>query len=189
MKPIHSVVMLIAVLLVGGCSEQTTLPSADAPAAVDVHGLNAHSQDRPIAKMPSQPGGKGLSGMVDGGNQTASCAEEYSTQTLTDRAYALDGTVVAISAPPARVGNPSGYAQVTLNVNQWFKGGVGETIDLLMVPPADGPSVEERPTYALGTRLLVSGEFLRNGQPVAWGCGFLRYHSEAEAMAWSTTFK
>lgn len=158
-------------------------------APVAVHGLTDESPAQPTVKMPSQPPGQGSTGPVDIDSTTASCAEEYSPQTLADRAYAFDGTVVAITSPPARAGDPRGYAQVTFMVGQWFRGGSAESADVLMAPPTDGPSIEDRQAYAVGTRLLVSGEFLRNGQPIAWGCGFLRYHSEADAQAWSNALK
>jgi hypothetical protein len=38
---------------------------------------------------------------------------------------------------------------------------------------------ESPPSYAVGTRLLVSGE-----DQIVWACGFTRYFDEETAAAW-----
>jgi hypothetical protein len=66
-----------------------------------------------------------------------------------------------------------------------------------MTPPAiaddgtDRTDGEHGPPYAVGTRLLISGESRWGAglsDAVAWGCGFSRYHSTAEASEWRDAF-
>ncbi len=46
------------------------------------------------------------------------------------------------------------------------------------------------PSYTVGTRLLVSGEFSQEGtslqDAIIWGCGFTRYYDPTTADAWRT---
>jgi hypothetical protein len=89
-----------------------------------------------------------------------------------------------------------GYVAVTFTVHEWFHGGSGGTVTVDMWPPAEGPETTQVPDgewgspYAVGTRLLVSGEPRWGGEPlgqaVAWTCGFTRYYDEATATQWRT---
>lgn len=79
-----------------------------------------------------------------------------------------------------------GLLGVTFEVREWFAGGRGErvTVDLQPVGGLEDPG----PAYGVGSRLLVSGEARWGGAPmkapIAWGCGFTRYHDAATATAW-----
>lgn len=126
-----------------------------------------------------------------------SCALEYDRTTLSQRAFAFDGTVVDIE-PTQRPGFDS--TDVTFRVEQWFRGGSQAEVTLPMSVPTDdvghpywtGPDSEYVPTFGVGSRLLVSGEPRWGGapleDPVAWGCGFTRYHDEATAADWALAF-
>lgn len=135
----------------------------------------------------------GTGPLPEGGSGTAvgSCAYEYSLSALAERAFAFDGTVSVIDS-----GGLFGTNQVTFQVHEWFRGGNEPVVTLDMVPPVEPgkPISDSRqltsPSYTVGTRLLVSGEFpeegtaLQNG--IVWGCGFTRYYDPTTADAWRT---
>jgi len=59
--------------------------------------------------------------------------------------------------------------------------------------PTDAAHMSELSmSYAVGTRLLVSGAEHSNGDasspPAAAGCGFTRYYDDATAETWRTVF-
>jgi hypothetical protein len=122
----------------------------------------------------------------------ASCASEYSTKTLAGQAFAFDGTVTAIGAPQTNRdgGGVLPLVSASFAVHEWFRGGSGQTVTVDIAQPRsteDGP-----PSYAVGTRLLVSGQPRWGGapldDPIAWGCGFTRYYDSATAATWQTAF-
>lgn len=117
-----------------------------------------------------------------GSDGAASCAFFFEDATLLQRDRAFDGVVVGIEEG---VQGPGGipYAQVTFEVNEWFKGEGSATIDLLASGLAYGDRTSEEPTLQLGERYLVSGD-----AEFAWGCGFTRTHSDAEADNWRALF-
>ncbi|GAA3941341.1 hypothetical protein [Actinoplanes auranticolor] len=146
--------------------DRTTAPPAAHPSA-----------DRRTGALPGAPGG--------------SCALAYSPREVARRAFAFDGTVTAIGTGhidrPDSVRNQAG---VTFTVHEWFAGGSGATVAVDM-PPPDGYSVSMGygpPAYGIGTRLLVSGEYDRDGSTVAdakvWTCDFTRYYDESTADSW-----
>ena len=125
------------------------------------------------------------------GSAMASCVEQYSPTTVAGLAFAFDGTVTEIG--PGRTDRPGqgalGYAGVTFEVTEWFHGGDGSTVTVDVSAPTDVVvSGEDVPSYAPGTRLLVSGQPRWGGapldDPIAWGCGFTRYYDEATADRW-----
>jgi hypothetical protein len=114
-----------------------------------------------------------------------------------ERAFAFDGTVTEVAttdlADPE--GNSLGpIADVTFDVHEWYTGDLGRSFTIDMTPPVTtdhGSDSEWGQPYAVGTRLLVSGESRWGGGPsdaVAWGCGFSRYFSTEEASEWRTIF-
>jgi hypothetical protein len=125
-----------------------------------------------------------------------SCAESYSPAAVANRAFAFDGTVTSIG--PGTTNRPDRgalhYAAVTFSVNEWFAGGSTSdvTVDMAL-PMAFSHSPPPRSSYAVGTRLLVSGEPRWGGAPltdaIGWGCGFTRYYDPTTAQSWrdSTT--
>lgn len=117
--------------------------------------------------------------------------EQYTPAAVAGRGFAFDGTVVEIGPGTS---NKPGRGQldtvaVTFKVNEWWRGGSGSTVTIDMGPPA-APSAhaETGAAYGVGTRLLVSGEARWGGKPlddpIAWGCGFTRYHDTQTAEAW-----
>ncbi len=147
--------------------------------------------DAPDGVPQSKPPSSGPTGPV-GDSGLTSCAFEYSPRTLADRAFAFDGTAVSVGpARTERPGNGGGYVGTTFEVHEWFAGGSGTTVTIDMAPPADARSDENSeyaPGYALGDRLLVSGEHRWGGatmdDAIAWTCGFTRYYDEATADLW-----
>ncbi len=126
------------------------------------------------------------SGRPASGPTASSCVETYSTQTLTHRAFAFDGTITALGEPDDELGTVA----ADFRVAEWLRGGSAAMVRLDLAAPgvagvdAEGGASE----YAVGTRLLVSGEPRRGGRPltdaVAWSCGFTRTHDVATAEAW-----
>jgi hypothetical protein len=138
---------------------------------------------------PSPPVAAAQGPLPDGG--AASCVEEYSPAAVTGRAFAFDGTVTDIG--PARGDAGLDLAAVSFTVHEWFAGGSGAAFTVDMTPPQAGGGTEDSPpAYAVGTRLLVSGED-RWGEAslddaIAWGCGFSRYYDQTTANRWRTAF-
>jgi hypothetical protein len=120
------------------------------------------------------------------------CVQSYSPEAVAGRAFAFDGTVTAIGpAATNRPGAELSLAAVTFRVHEWFRGGAGETVtvDMDAPRPAGGVSEPAVPAYAVGTRLLVSGEPRWGGAPLdaalAWGCDFTRYYDPQTAAEWA----
>jgi hypothetical protein len=118
---------------------------------------------------------------------------EYSPDLVDQRDFALDGTVTGIGEQhfPRLPGGTEadGYFSITFQVHDWYRGGSGETVVVHMGSPyeltaPDGGGAE---TYAVGTRLLVSGMVsdIEGRGPIAEGCGFTRYYDEATAAEWA----
>ena len=145
--------------------------------------------DQVVAPSVSQPPSSGPQGPLPGGGMT-SCVEQYSLAAVTGRAFAFDGTVASIaSAPNAQPSMGADSVPVTFKVNEWYAGGSGTTVTVDLTPPGVVAATEDAPpTYAVGSRLLVSGEPRFGGAPlqdaIAWGCGFTRYYDEATAAEW-----
>jgi hypothetical protein len=117
----------------------------------------------------------------------ASCAEEYN---LGRRSFAFDGTVTAMVAVDRGVRPAS---RVTFVVHHWYRGARGPMATVILTP--SGALTEDGQTpplaYAVGTRLLVSGEFW--GPPpvlLAWAaCGpYTRPYAPAAAAEWASAF-
>lgn len=142
------------------------------------------------------PGPTGVGALPDGG--AASCVEDYSAPAVAGRAFAFDGTVVEVGPPHTnRAGGGPALAAVTFSVHQWFSGGSSDAVTVDMTAPNEGTGNaapdEAGPAYAVGTRLLVSGEPRWGGAPlddaIAWGCGFTRYYDEVTAASWADAAK
>ncbi|MDP2773019.1 MAG: hypothetical protein Q8O61_05635 [Nocardioides sp.] len=144
------------------------------------------SAESSIAASPPASGPAGP--LPDSG--LASCAFEYSSKTLAERAFAFDGTVVSVGPGQTyRPGELRGLVGTTFEVHEWYAGGSGTTVTVDMPPPGSRPTMSDGPpTYEIGSRLLLSGEH-RWGKAtmddaLAWGCGFTRYYDEATADTW-----
>jgi hypothetical protein len=127
-------------------------------------------------------------------SRNADCAFTGSPAEVAARPMSFDGTVTAVGAPITDQPTPEdGYLPVTFAVNEWFRGGAGTSVTVAMRPPLAPGEVagEPRPSYGVGTRLLVSGE---QGAPalggmLANGCGFTRYYDQQTATAWRNAAK
>lgn len=106
--------------------------------------------------------------------------------------FAFDGTISAVVPQAVTSGHvvPS-HATVTFTVNEWFRGGSGHTATVTMSSPVERRDSEDSdewgPSYAVGTRLLVSGTALSGSwgnTPLAGVCGLTRYHDQQTAAAW-----
>lgn len=118
----------------------------------------------------------------------ASCVSRYSPETVRERAFAFDGTAKAVEMRvdanlPVEEGQAPNVAWTTFNVNQWFKGGESQEVEIWVDPHAPGGVWPVEP----GDRLLIAGEY-RWGQPpedpLAWGCGFTQRHTPEAAAQW-----
>ena len=128
---------------------------------------------------------------------SASCIEVWTAvRPIADQAvFAFDGIVLAIESPG--LSNRPGFGwldlvSVTLRVGEWFAGGAGPEAKVDMDPPMapQGGRSGGDLSYAVGSRLLVSGRPRWGGapleQPIAWGCGFTRYYDRETAVSWRT---
>lgn len=133
-----------------------------------------------------------LIGPLPDGTAT-SCVEEYSPEAVADRAFAFDGVVVDVGSATSNRGGDSNLdlAGVTFEVGEWFSGGRGSTVTIDMPAPTEGSHglSEGGPSYAIGSRLLVSGEPRWGGtalsDAIAWSCDFTRYYDPATANSWA----
>jgi hypothetical protein len=126
---------------------------------------------------------------VDGGLAT-SCALGYSIDTLVERDFAFDGTVVEVGVRPAPTPRPPaegipGAEGVTFQVHEWFRGPGGDTITLQGrgLPIGYGSITDESATLNAGDRYLVSGSDV-----FVWTCGFTKTYSDATANDWREAF-
>lgn len=153
--------------------------------------------DRPPSAQPGPTQSSTQAGPTEGHGDlfpghSLECVERYGAQTIANRAFAFDGTVVSIGDWPAGGGQADPYVAVVLRVNHWYRGGRGDTVTVAMFPPEVVTSVGNA-AYGVGSRLLVSGEARYGGapldDPVSWACGFTRWYSEADAQAWRQAFR
>jgi hypothetical protein len=119
----------------------------------------------------------------------ALCVEVYSPETLANRSFAFDGTVVSIETrtDPKLPAGQRETPWVTFDVHDWYLGGSGGEVGVWM----DGLNVETSVGFIeaeTGTRLLVAGEPRWGGDPLddplAWTCGFTQPWSEDAAAEW-----
>ena len=166
-------------------------------------GIPGHQPQHPPTAAPSHPAGQAGPSSADvapvptgegalPGGAAEACVEAYSPEAVAGRSFAFDGTVTAIGpAASNRPGVELPLAGVTFRVNEWFRGGEGETVtvDMDAPQPANSSSEPSVPAYAVGTRLLVSGEPRWGGAPLdaalAWSCGFTRYYDSHTAAEWA----
>ncbi len=174
-----------------GSSWSSVLGQAAAPQPSPSQTLGS---DAPQAGAPARVASPSASadtrtGPVGEGSSSTRCIEQYSPTTLKKRAFAFDGTITSIG-PVATNKYDDGHldtASVTFTVNEWFIGGTAPTVVVdLMAPTSGGIPEYEPPAYAVGTRLLVSGEPRWGGAPlkdaIAWSCGgFTRYYEPSVA--------
>lgn len=123
-----------------------------------------------------------------------SCVQTYTPQTLVERSFAFDGTVVSIDVrTDSRL--PAGEDKVpwvTFDVGQWFRGGssprISVWIDSLNIETSAGDIQAES-----GARLLVAGEPRWGGDPLedplAWACGFTQPWTAEAAAEWEAAFR
>lgn len=169
-------VTLVLASALCGCGSGGRADLAD-----DVPGSSAHASPEPGSAQPTSS----RTGPVLDGGASASCVESYSVKTIGNRAFAFDGTVVAIA--PGGTNKPDTGAldtvAVTFVVNEWFKGGTDEMVTVDVISPTTTLVGDETPAYEQGARLLVSGEPRWGGQPlddpIAWSCGGFTRHYEA----------
>ena len=174
-----------------------TGPSDPPPAAV-APGISAGPSAETLDSSPSPDpvAAETRTGAVSD-NSDAACAYMYDPETLAERTFAFDGTVVGIG--PGTTNRPDmgqmGTVAVTFQVTEWFRAGEGPEVTVDMVGSLESWEQWEEdensywhPPYDVGTRLLVSGEPRWDGAPledaIAWTCGFTRYYDEATADAW-----
>lgn len=187
-----SAAAVIAVVVVGGVlglDRPASQPQALSPSSALTERSPMSSTGLPAQVAPGAPLAD-----VNGG----SCAKDYSPVTLAQNAFAFDGIVASIGSvltdQRSTAGLPTLLA-VTFHVNVWFKGGSDSTVVVYMTRPsriASGGD-ETVPSYAIGSRLLVTGMPIWGGEaldkPVAWGCGFTRYYSQEMATEWADAMR
>jgi hypothetical protein len=145
------------------------------------------SQDVLQATPPDSVTGRAL----PGGN-SGRCVEKYTSASVANRSFAFDGTVTSIGPGSTdRNDQGLGYVSVTFLVHEWFTGGSNDTVTVDVASPDWDANPQTAPSFAVGSRLLVSGEPRWGGEPleaaVAWGCGFTRYFDDTTATAWRAT--
>ena len=112
-----------------------------------------------------------------------SCARSYDEPGLRAQAFAVDATVDSVRRHGRRV---------DLHVTEWFRGGSANSGDSLTLDGLGDPASERASElgvpYAVGTRLLVSGQYAADGSLVVWHCGYTRYWSRGDDAAWRDAF-
>lgn len=181
----------MTVLLLGcGCSEtgSTAQPERD-PATAE----SGTSATAPRGGSAGQPAADGAQATRHGPvlfEAAASCVEDYSVAAVADLAFAFDGTVVDIGESVTDRGDAGDldYAGVTFEVHEWYVGDGPDTFTVDLAPPTEPRVTDVPPSYGIGSRLLVSGQDRWDeggfSDPIAWGCGFTRYHDEETAAEW-----
>jgi hypothetical protein len=116
-----------------------------------------------------------------------SCAFEYNSESLAERSWAFDGTLVSVGdVADSQMGS---VPAATFEVTHWYRGGDSARVTVQFDMGTIGEFV---PEVATGARLLVAGEPRWGGQalddPVAWGCGFTQPWSSTSARQWSAAF-
>jgi hypothetical protein len=159
MRKLVLLAVVASLALMAACSED-----ADVPAGTD--GARADAADDALIDPIVSSDGLG------------SCAERFSEETLADRAFAFDGTVEAISDPPAM---DAPYL-VEFRVARWFAGGPGDTVTLRTYD-VSGTSLVGEVGLAVGDRILASGE-----DDFLWGCGFSSSYSQEMARTFERAF-
>lgn len=116
-------------------------------------------------------------------NAGEDCVETFTPETVRHRAFAFEGTVLALSEDP----DPQApdYDSVVLRaqfeVQRWFSGGSDATVWVWM-----------QRSLSIGDRMLVAGEPRWGGAPlddaVSWGCGFTVAAEPAIAAVWAAAF-
>ncbi|WP_020389272.1 hypothetical protein [Kribbella catacumbae] len=171
----------------------SALAVAASTAAAAVVVVVAQTSPPPVAGPDQLPGSASATPRqtILNPGQSTSCVESYTLTNLAHRTFAFDGTVESITPvaepPDARFGR----AEATFVVNQWFRGGAGARVTVIMPGSGDWPKNDL--TYRAGTRLLVSGENQSHGEPlampIAWmGCGgFTQPYDAATAADWAST--
>lgn len=143
-------------------------------------------------------GGSGEPGPRDAKGQPVTvaerCVQTYSPETIVERSFSFDGTVVAIErrTDPRLPEGEDRVPWVTFRVDRWFRGGsasqVGVWIDGLNIETSVG-TIEAKH----GTRLLVAGEPRWGGDPlddpIAWACGFTQPWTPEIAAEWKAAFR
>lgn len=169
---------LAAIAVLAACGSSPVEPDDAAPAVISDAAGAGDQEAAPEPARESAPADQdpaGSSGM--------SCVSEYSAETVTERAFAFDGTVVGVGgeSDPRAPAEDAVTGGVQFEVHEWFAGGAGETVTVWMQRP-----VEE------GDRLLVAGEPRWGGAPledaIAWECGFTAAYSDARSHEWSSAF-
>ncbi|MQA01110.1 MAG: hypothetical protein GEU80_17640, partial [Dehalococcoidia bacterium] len=126
---------LVAAVVLTGCAGEAKGPDASGLAPTDAASVGTS--------------------VAIGGDAAMSCVEAYDLRTVTNRAFAFDGTVREIGE--AHTGDDLGYVDVIFEVREWFHGGEGAEVTVLMMAPGQ-VTLLENAGYAIDSRLLVSGE-------------------------------
>lgn len=111
---------------------------------------------------------------LGGGDAMTSCLP-FSEEALALAPIAFDGTVADIDG-----------SRVTLDVNRWYRGESGDTVELT-APELTATALVGAVPFAEGERYLVSGE-MSNGEFVASVCGFSVTYSDEMADAFERAF-
>ncbi|MEV4140476.1 hypothetical protein AB0J72_50970 [Dactylosporangium sp. NPDC049742] len=166
----------------------TTATAAVLALAIALNGLPQKPTGPESTPGPGSPSGARRGDVFAGTSVSQSCVESYSAQSLARRSFAFDGTVAGIGATNDGTGM---FLPVTFKVHRWFRGGSAGSVTVGLVNPTGGVSPDLVP-FGIGSRLLVSGEPRFGGtpltDPVAWACGFTRWHDAADAELWQQSF-
>ena len=168
---------LVLACLLTGCGAASVTPAAEGPQA-------------PASQQVVSPQPTLRTGPVGDNGADASCVEGYNANTIGNRAFAFDGTIITIGPGGTNKADKGTLdtAAVTFQVNEWFKGGKGTTVTVDFESSTNNAAGNDTPAYEHGTRLLVSGEPRWGGEPltdaISWSCGFTRYYEPAVADEW-----
>ncbi|MBI2776899.1 MAG: hypothetical protein HYX57_06515 [Chloroflexi bacterium] len=132
-------------------------------------GLIAAGAIAAVIALGGRGGVPGVTPRDSGGPVIGSCVDPYSTDALTRRGFAFDGTVAAINGD-----------QVTFTVLAAWRGIDGGSVTLRAPGMTTaGTTSAGGPTLAVGSRYLVAGD-----EPFVWACGYTQPYDAAVAATW-----
>jgi hypothetical protein len=107
------------------------------------------------------------------GQESGSCVERYSVETLAERGYAFEGVITDVAGPadPTSPDPADQTTTVSFDVARWFWGGSAPsaTRQTYSVPSSAGEL-----DASVGARLLVAGD-----DDFIWACGFSQSATES----------
>ena len=129
----------------------------------------------------------GVASAGKGVRSVGDCVTSYNEQTLGDRSWGFDGTVIGFENRGLAGFAPDRVA--TFDVHRLYRGGSGTRVVVRFSFPTENPESAEARDAKIGDRFLVAGGDAQHSlasYPNAWACGFTQAWSALVAQRWAT---